>query len=409
MAVALLVLAFILDVWLTPLPLYKALALDLWSASDNFLLIAIPLFILLGEILVRSGVARTTYAAVQPLLSRLPGGLIHANIGTCALFSATSGSSVATAATVGTVAIPEGERLGYDRRLFAGSIAAGGTLGIMIPPSIDLIIYGFLTKTSVVALFEAGIIPGLLLALLFSLVTAVICLIKPEMGGKRHNEKFSTSLKALLKAWPILLLFFIIVGAIYSGIATPTEAAAFGVVGALALAALARKLTLKVLIESLNSTVTKTSVIIFIIIAAYYLNYVLSSVGVSDEIQQLVASSGASQFEVLVFIMVIYLILGCFIETLSLMVLTLPILIPIIKQAGIDPVWFGIFVILLIEMALITPPVGLNLYIVHSVRERGSIKDVMYGAIPFVLIMIVFAFLLIAFPGLATWLPSVLN
>ncbi|WP_440996621.1 TRAP transporter large permease [Arhodomonas sp. SL1] len=408
-AATLIALALFLDEFYSPFPLFRAMGEVLWSASDSFLLIAIPLFILLGEVLVRTGVARKTYEALEAWLSWLPGGLLHANIGTATLFSATSGSSVATAATIGTVAMPQAGRLGYDERLFAGSIAAGGTLGIMIPPSINLIVYGFLTETSIPRLFAAGLLPGLMLAGLFILGTAVICTLRPGLGGPRRHHDWRRRITGLWHLVPVLGLFALVVGSIYAGWATPTEAAALGVVGALAIAAAMRRLTLRVLIDAVDGTMRTTGMIMLIIISSYFLNFVLASAGVTRDLEALIEGAGLGPYGTLVLVIGLYIVLGFFVETLSLMVITIPIVAPLIIAQGFDPVWFGILLILLIEMALITPPVGLNLYVVQGVRGHGSLNEVMLGALPYVGLMLLTAVLLVLAPGIALFLPSVLN
>ncbi|MFC6669984.1 TRAP transporter large permease [Marinobacterium aestuariivivens] len=408
-AATLIVLALVIDYFFSSFPLYLALGDVLWSASNSFLLIAIPLFILLGELLVRSGVAKNTYMALESWLSWLPGGLLHANVGTATFFSATSGSSVATSATVGTVALPQGKLLGYDSRLFTGSIAAGGTLGIMIPPSINLIVYGFITETSIPKLFAASLIPGLMLATIFVVGTAVICSLYPSMGGPKRTHSWAERFRGLVELLPVLSLFVIVVGSIYAGWATPTEAAAIGVAGALVLAAFFRTLSMKMLFDALEGTMKTTGMIMLIIVASYFLNFVLASSGVTREISAFIGASGLDAFSTLLLIIALYIVLGFFLETLSLMVITLPIVAPVIISLGYDPLWFGVLVILLIEMALITPPVGLNLYVVQGVRREGSLNDVMIGAAPYVLMMVIMGILLIAFPNIALYLPGVLG
>ena len=405
-AVVLFLLAFGVDLFFSPFPLIRGLGQVVWSSSDSSLLIAIPFFVLLGEVLVRSGTAERTYAALDAWAAWAPGGLVHANIGTATLFSATSGSSVATAATVATVAMPQAERLGYDPRLFAGSIAAGGTLGIMIPPSINLIVYGFLTETSVPRLFLAGLIPGLLLALTFMAVTALICAVRPSLGGARRSAPWGVRLRALRELVPIALLFAAVVGSIYAGLATPTEAAALGVAFAFAIAAARRTLTLAGTLDALAGTVRITAMIMFVILGAYVLNFALASAGLGQALSAFLDGLGLSPLGTLLAVVGLYIVLGFFIETLSLMVATIPITVPIIAGLGYDKVWFGILMILLVEMALITPPVGLNLYVVHGARSSGRLGEVMAGAVPYVLAMLAMAAALIAFPQLALWLPG---
>ncbi len=403
-------LAFGVDAFYSVFPLIRGLGQILWSASDNSLLIAIPFFILLGELLVRSGVAERTYRALDAWLSWLPGGLIHANIATATFFSATSGSSVATAATVATVATPQGAKIGYHPSLFAGAIAAGGTLGIMIPPSINLIVYGFLTQTSIPQLFLAGLVPGLLLALSFMGLTAVLCAVRPGLGGPTKSATWGMRWRGLLDLMPIVGLFLVIIGSIYGGWATPTEAAAVGVAIATLIAAAHRSLTRRNVTAALLGTVKVTGMILFIILAASYLTYALGAAGLGRDLQALLAGLDLGPTETMLAIIGLYIVLGFFIETLSLMVATIPIVAPVVLALGYDPVWFGIMLILLVEMALITPPVGLNLFVVEGARRSvgvpGGLTQIMWGAMPYALMMLVMAGLLLAFPGLALWLPG---
>ncbi len=395
-----------IDQFFTPFPLMRGMGQMIWSASNSSTLIAIPFFVLLGEVLVRGGVAGKTYAALDKWLSWLPGGLIHANIGTATMFSATSGSSVATAATVATVAMPQAEKLGYDPRLFSGAIAAGGTLGIMIPPSINLIVYGFLTESSIPQLFLAGLIPGLLLAIAFSVVTAIICLVRPDLGGERRVFPLRQMLAGLVHLIPILILFAAIVGSIYRGWATPTEAAAVGVGMSFLIAAFSGGVNWPMLHEALLGTMRITAMIMLVVLGAAFLNFTLSAAGLGRELRAFMDGLGLSPLMMLMVIVLIYIVLGFFIETLSLMVVTIPIMVPIVVGLGYDAIWFGILMIVLVEMALITPPVGLNLYVVQGARKSGRLSEVMVGCIPYALIMLMMAFALIAFPGLALWLPA---
>lgn len=399
------VLGLILDPLYSMLPLTQAMGEVSWSTSNEFLMVAIPLFILLGEILLRSGIAEKMYGAMSLWLSWLPGGLMHANIGASALFSATSGSSVATAATVGTVAIPEIKKQGYNESLFLGSIAAGGTLGILIPPSINLIIYGVLTNTSVPRLYLAGILPGILLSTFFMLAIAIACIRRPAWGGKRINAPWSKRFSSLIHLLPPLGIFLLVVGSIYAGIATPTEAAALGVVGALVLAATQRRLTFGMLRDALEGTMKSTAMIMLIVIGAAFLNFIMSATGLTNAITSAITGLGVSPMWMLVILVVFYLVLGCFMETLAMMITTIPIIAPIMIGLGFDPVWLGIVIIIMVECALITPPVGLNLFVVQSLRSSGSMNDVMIGSAPFVLMMLLFVALLAIVPGIALWLP----
>lgn len=407
--IVLFLLGFGVDQFFSAFPLMRGLGNLVWSTSNNATLIAIPFFVLLGEILVRSGIATRTYAALDRWVSWLPGGLVHANVATATMFSATSGSSVATAATVATVAMPQAEKLGYDPKLFSGAIAAGGTLGIMIPPSINLIVYGFLTQTSIPQLFLAGLVPGIALAFGFMLITVLICMVRPELGGTRRVFPLAEMLKALLQLIPIILLFTIIIGTIYKGWATPTEAAAVGVAGAVLIAAIFGGVSVPMFAESILGTVKITSMIMLVVIGASFLNFTLASAGLGQELQDLLDGLGLSPMGLILVVVLIYIVLGFFIETLSLMVVTIPIIVPLVVAQGFDPIWFGILMIVLIEMALITPPVGLNLYVVQGARKSGRMGEVMLGAIPYVIAMLIMVGLLIAFPAIALYLPSVLG
>ncbi|MEQ8584669.1 MAG: TRAP transporter large permease [Thalassobaculaceae bacterium] len=386
--------------------LWRGLALNAWETSIEFLLVAIPMFVLLGEILLRAGIAQRMYAALVQWLSWLPGGLMHSNIGACALFAATSGSSVATAATVGTVALPEVEKRGYNERLFLGTLAAGGTLGILIPPSINLIVYGLLTDTSVPELYLAGFIPGLMLAGLFMVAVVLFCVFRPSLDGDRVQTSWAERVRVLPDLLPPLAIFLVVVGSIYAGIATPTEAASLGVVAALVLAACYRTLSFSMLRVAIEGTMKTTAMVMLIIMAAIFLNFVLGMIGLTQALASFITSLGLTPFQTLMAVIVFYLVLGCFMETLSMLITTAPIITPIIVGLGYDPVWFGILLMVMLETALITPPIGVNLYVVQGVRGSGPMSDVMIGIIPFLLAMFAMVALLVGFPDLALWLPS---
>src|SRR5437667_7740611 len=388
------------------LPLTLAIGEVAWATSNNFLLVAIPFFVLLGEILLRSGMAERMYNALVLWVPWLPGGLMHSNLAACAMFAATSGSSVATAATIGTVAMGEIKKHGYSERLFLGTIAAGGTLGILIPPSINMIVYGVLTDSSIPRLYLAGIIPGLVLASLFSLTVLIACLLRPELGGRRTRTDWKARIRALPDLIPPLLIFLAVIGSIYAGLATATESAALGVIAALGVAAWHRRLTVKMLLQAFEGTMRTNAMIMAILIAAYFLNFVISSIGLTAQVNRLVTGLGLTSTELLLAVIVFYLILGCFMETLSMMVATVPIIAPIMFKAGYDPIWFAILIVILMETAMITQPVGINLYVVQGLRRGGRIDDVIIGASPFVLTMIVMIVALWIWPSLALWLPQ---
>ena len=386
--------------------LLNTFATQLWAVMNDFILTAIPLFILLGELLLRAGVTQRMYTGLSTWLGRLPGGLLHTNIGASGMFAAVSGSSVATAATISTVALPEFRRRGYNERLVLGSIAAGATLGILIPPSVNLIIYGALTGTSIGRLFAAGIVPGLLLIGLFMLAIAIICTFLPRMAGAPEPPTtWAQKLSSLRHLVPPLSVFVVVMGSIYTGWATPTEAAAVGVLMALLLAGMNGALSVRMLHDAFLSTVRTTAMILLIIVAAFYLKFIIGILGVPQAMTQFVTAMELSTFTFILALVVFYLILGCFIETLSMMVGTVPIVFPLVVHMGIDPVWFGIFLVLMMELALITPPVGMNLFVVQGVRRTGPVTDVFWGILPFVGVVLVAVALIIAFPPIVTWLP----
>jgi len=404
-AAALLILALVLAQLFSNLPVHLAMGEIVWSASSNFLLVSVPLFILLGEILLRSGIADRLYASMSQWLSWLPGGLMHANIGACMVFAATSGSSVATAATIGTVATPVIQKYRYGEKLFLGSLAAGGTLGILIPPSINLIIYGWLTETSVPQLYLAGFVPGIVLGLIFMATIVICCLVRPEWRGVPIEASWHERVRSLTGLLPPLALFLVVIGSIYAGFATPTESAALGVIAALGLAALNRRLTLEMLTQAIDGTMRTTGMIMLIVAAAWFLNFVLSAIGLVGALNAFITGLGLSPSGMLVAIIIFDLVLGCFMEPLPMMIVTVPVVTPVIVRAGYDPVWFGIMIVLLCETAMVTPPVGVNLYVVQGVRGRGSISDVILGVIPFIVSLILMILLIIAAPGMVLWLP----
>lgn len=378
-----------------------------WEQSIEYILVAIPMFILLGEIMLRAGIALRMYNAVIQWLSWLPGGLMHANIGSSAIFAASSGSSVATAATVGTVAYPEIEKHSYNESLFLGSLAAGGTLGILIPPSINLIIYGLLTDTSVPELYLAGIFPGLTLAVLFMAVVVIACLFRPKWDGDKIETSWAKRIRVLPDLLPPVLLFVAVVGSIYAGIATPTEAASIGVVFALFIAAWNKALNLEMLKQAFEGTMRSSAMIMLIILAAVFLNFVLGFMGVTQAMLEAIKDLGWTPMQTMVVIICFYLLLGMFMETLSMMLTTIPVVFPIVVHMGFDPVWFGIMITVLMEAALITPPIGINLYVVHGIRARGgNFNDVSIGAIPFLFAMFAMIALLLFYPNIAIWLPN---
>jgi tripartite ATP-independent transporter DctM subunit len=388
------------------MPFMNSIAPVLWGVQNENLLTSIPMFILLGELLLRSGIADRMYLALSAWFGRLPGGLLHTNIGSCALFAATSGSSVATAATISTVALPSLMKRGYPIRASLGSIAAGGTLGILIPPSVNMIIYGSLTSNSIGKLFIAGIIPGLLLTGSFMLYIAITSLLS---GNAMREEKVSLEykLKASVHLIPPLIVFGVVMGSLYFGIATATESAALGVTTVVLFVLKSGRLNWALLRGCFISTARVSGMILLIIAAAFILNLTISLTGVAEVMTKWVTGLGLSPTALILGLILFYLLLGMFMDVLSMMVATIPVTYPIAVALGIDPIWFGIFVILMCELGLITPPVGMNLFVVHGIRpDKGGIEDVMWGALPYAIIIILFTILLMIFPEIVTWLPN---
>jgi C4-dicarboxylate transporter DctM subunit len=393
----------------SPLPLARAIGEVGWSASTGFLMVAIPLFVLLGEILLRSGIADRMYAAVAAWLGWLPGGLMHANIGSSALFAAMSGSSVATAATIGTTAMPQMDKYGYGRPLFLGSLAAGGTLGILIPPSINLIVYGLITNSSIPRLYLAGIVPGLLMALLFILLIAMVCALRPGLGGDKRVVSWRERLGLLVEFLPPVAIFIVVIGSIYLGWATATESAALGVVAAVVLTMLRGRFSLAMLFTALENTMKTTGMIMLIVVAAFFLNFAMTATGLTSSIVGMVTAYDLPPLGLIVAVAIFYLILGAFMDEMAMMISTIPVIAPVVFAAGFDSVWFGIFVIILMQAGMILPPVGINLFVIQGIRRSGGIAEIALGATPFVGVMIVMLVLLYLFPQLALMLPASLN
>ena len=404
-AAGMLLTGLVLNQVYSTMPLTRMMGELAWSTTSNFILTAIPFYIMFGEILLRSGIAERMYNAMVQWLSWLPGGLMHSNIGSCAMFGSVSGSSVATAATIGVVAMGEIQKHKYNERLFLGTLAAGGTLGILIPPSINMIIYGVMTDTSVPKLYLAGFLPGLVLTLLFSLTVLVACLWRPRWGGEKVSTTWAERWRTLPDLLPPLVLLLIVVGAIFLGLATATESAAVGIMGALAMTAWRGRLTLGMLREVCEGTVRTTAMIVAILIGAFFLNVVIQTIGLTQQLGKLIKTHELTPAQVLTAVIVLYIVLGTFMEELSMMISTIPITTPLIIQAGYDPVWFGILLVLLIQTAMVTPPFGINIFVIHGIRARGTLSDVEIGASPFVVALLVMITLICAFPEIAMWLP----
>jgi tripartite ATP-independent transporter DctM subunit len=380
-----------------------------WNNANSYILIAVPMFLLMGEIILRSGVSSYFYRGVVVLLGRLPGGLLHANIASCAVFSAVSGSSVATAATVGTVAIPEMLSRGYEPRTVFGSLAAGGTLGILIPPSIVMVLYGALVEESIARLFMAGVLPGLLMATIFMIFIAILLVVKPRYAPPPGEASGRSRVSEALHVLPVFGLLVVVLGSIYSGIATPTEASALGAVGAMLLALGYGSLTRRVLAESLMATVKTTCMVALIIICAQILSTALTYSGVSRAVSEWIMGFGLGKWQFFLAMVVLYIVLGCFVDGVSMIYMTLPVLLPVVKAFGFDLVWFGVILTVLIELGQITPPVGLNLFTIHAISGGAKFSEVAIGSAPYVALMLLVILLLCFWPEIALWLPTTMR
>jgi C4-dicarboxylate transporter DctM subunit len=376
------------------------------DTGTNLFMITIPLFVLMAEILSFSGVGNDLYTAAHRWLSWLPGGLAISSIGTCTGFAAVSGSSPATAATVGIVAIPEMIKRGYNRELAVGSIAAGGTLGILIPPSIAMIVYGIITEVSIGRLFIAGVIPGIILALILSGAIALAVKIRPSIAPPVQGVTWAERFSSLKKIWPFVVLSVSVIGSIYAGVATPTESAAIGVTFSIIIALIYRRLSLKELHEALKRSASVSAMIIFLVIGGSVLAFVLSFLNIPQTITNMVTSLGVSRWWIMILINAILLVLGCLMDPMGVLVISLPIIFPIVTNLGFDPIWFGIIVTVNVEIGMITPPVGLNLFVLKGVVPNITMKEIYVGSTYFVSVLLFGLAILMLFPSLSTWLPG---
>lgn len=393
----------------TGLPGLKGIGLVTWGSMNSFTLTAIPLFILMAEILQESKLSLRVYRGLSKLVAWMPGGLLQTNIAGCAIFSAISGSSVVTAASIGRVALPELERRKYSPRVAAGSLAAGGTLGILIPPSIAMIVYGTFTETSVAKLFMAGVVPGLVLTAMFMIYIAIHALVNPSIAPKEHGASNLREFgEALVDVFPFVVLIGGTIGSIYTGLVTPTEAAAVGCLLAAVIAGIWGDSNFGVYKRALQSTTRVCGNILFIVYAAFLFSYAISYAGVGEQITQFLVGLKLSKFEFFFALFVLYTVLGCLVESLGMIVVTVPLLYPVLLQYGIDPIWFGVILVVFIEMGQISPPIGINLFVIQGIWN-GKLSDVVMGTIPFHLIMFVLLLLLVIFPEIAMWLPSAAN
>jgi C4-dicarboxylate transporter DctM subunit len=386
---------------------FKALGIVSWGASNSFTLAAIPLFVLMAEILLGSGLSTRLYNGVAPFMRRLPGGLLHTNIAGSGIFAAISGGSAPTAAAMSTVALPELASRGYNLRLTAGSLAAGGTLGILIPPSITMIIYATFTETSIARLFAAGLIPGILLALCYMGFIMLRVWNNPALAPRDTRRATPAELGlALLDIVPFLMLIVIVLGSIYGGLATPTEAGAIGTVGAILIAALYRKLSWKLIVNALSRTASMSGNILFIVFTSMIFAYATALSGVGEDLVAALEDAQVSRLAFLLIVMVVFAILGCFMEGLGMIAIIVPVIFPALIALDVDPIWFGVFVVILVELGQLTPPLGVILFVVASSSDKVKVEDVIMGTLPFFVIILGFILLLITFPQIALFLPT---
>ena len=471
-AAALGCLSLIIMHFFSDAPLWNVMASKAWGVNTNFILVAVPLFVLMGELMNRSGIGERMYAVISRWIWFLPGGLIYTNIVSCAIFSACSGSSVATSATISRASLPSFRQRDYSERMVIGSLAAGGTLGILIPPSISLIIYGVVVEESIGRLYMAGLMPGLMLALSFMVMIGLMAIVWRKMAPREQGESFTTwegwrlRLIGTLQLLPVVALVAIVLGVIYTGLATPSEAAAFGVSGAFVLTVLLNsneiltpllgglfrrtglinlftkstqetlrtaqvpsgetvravvRRNLRIVQDSFISTVRTTGMIFLILLAALTLSFAFARLGISQQAAEVITGLALNDWQLVLALVLFYLVLGTFMESFAMMVTTVPILLPALQQAGVDLIWFGVIMVLLVEAALISPPEGINLYVLHGVRQdvdreqaekanetvrQSTIKDVWIGVLPFMGCMAVTTGLVLAVPQIALWLPN---
>ena len=403
---ALLGVAFVGMELFTTRPVGDAMMTIIWRSSSSWSLTALPLFIWMGEILFRTRLSEDMFKGLAPWMARLPGGLLHTNVVGCTVFAAVSGSSAATLTTVGKMSIPELRRRNYPEHLVIGTLAGAATLGLMIPPSLTLIVYGVTINESITKLFMAGILPGLVLALMFMCYVMVV---------SKFSKSYKPDVEPITSFWdkvqnslyliPVLVLIFFVIGSMYGGWATATEAAAIGVVGALILAALQGSLSISTFIDSLMGAMRTSAMIALILAGASFLSLSMGFTGLPRDLAEWIGSLGLSKFQLLMALLVFYIVIGCFLDGISSVVLTIAVVEPMVRQAGIDIIWFGIFIVVVVEMAQITPPIGFNLFVMQGMTGH-EMNFIARAAFPMFLIMVIMVFVLIAFPDLATWLPD---
>ncbi|MGD8881757.1 MAG: TRAP transporter large permease subunit [Desulfobacterales bacterium] len=406
---SLFIVGFMGMVIFSPLPAGNNMASSVWATIEKWEYVALPLFILMGEILYRSGISEKLFKSLVPWLYRLPGGLLLMNIVSCTLFAAVSGSSAATTATVGRITLAEFDKLGYDRRLAMGSLAGAGTLGFLIPPSLIMIVYAILAEVSIGKMFMAGIFPGLLLSGIYSSYIIYRGIRNPAIAPRtQESYSWKERLVGLKDLAPTLILILMVLGSIYGGIATPTEAAALGVLGAAVFAFLNRQMNLKILFNCLVGAVKTNAMIMIIVVGAGFLSRVMGFLGIPATITRAITEMDLSPYMLMILLGGFYVLLGCLLDGFSIVVMTLPIALPMVTMAGFDPIWFGIYLILMVEVSQITPPVGFNLFVIQGLTDEPIVQIAKY-ALPFFFLMLLTTAILTIFPNIALFLPNLMT
>jgi tripartite ATP-independent transporter DctM subunit len=389
-------------------PSLRSLGLVSWGSMNSFTLTAIPLFILMAEILLESGLSHRVFRGLTPLVRRLPGGLLQTGIAGCAMFSAVSGSSVACAAAIGTVSAPQYRSRGYNLSIASGALAAGGTLGILIPPSIAMIVYATFAQVSIIDVFAAGVVPGLMLAALFMIYVGIRAWINPSIAPREADDRTHIRIEWWTVAsdlLPFCVLILLVIGSLYSGVVTPTESAALGCCLSVMVARIWGQIDLPALRRALRKTVLSSGSILFVVYAAFLFSYAVGLSGLADELARWVSQAGVSRLGFLLIVILSLSVIGCFVDSMGMMVITVPILLPSLAHFNINVVWFGILIVLLVELGQITPPMGMNLFVIRNITGE-PLGSVIRGTMPFYLIYLLLIALIIVFPGLVLWLPG---
>jgi C4-dicarboxylate transporter DctM subunit len=392
-------------IFFTGSPPMKILSNILWNNTNSSTMMALPLFIFMGEILFRSKISENLFKGLAPWMTFLPGRLLHVNIMASSMFAAVSGSSAATTVTVGKISLPELLKRNYSRSLSIGTLAGAGTLGFLIPPSMMMIVYGIAANVSIGKLFIAGLIPGAMLAIGFSAYTMIRCLLNPDLAPKEDSYTWAERIKAIPFLFPVIFLIVMVLGSIYAGWATPTEAASVGALGSLFFAFISRSLTMDAFWKAVLGTVKTNAMIMLIVVGASYLSVAVGYLALPAKLTSFIGTMGLSNYELILIIAIMYIILGCLLDGFSMIVMSLPLALPLIMAAGFDPLWFGVFLIIMIEIAQITPPVGFNLFVINGLTGDDVLKIALY-AVPSFLIILLVVVIITIYPDIVLWLPN---